>query len=134
MPQTNPFHALVPRKMTDTELARAIRLDLESELDAINLYASHMDATDSEVARRVILHIMNEEKEHAMLFLELLKTLDPDQAAEAEKAGLKFRLLASGASDEEVEAVSEGGGAATGGPETPPVPRASLTVGSLRSR
>ncbi len=27
MPQTNPFHSLVPRKLTDSELARSIRLE-----------------------------------------------------------------------------------------------------------
>lgn len=132
MPQTPPFHSLVPRKMTDTELARAIRLDLESELDAINLYAAHIDATDNEDAKRVLRHIMNEEKEHATLFYELLKRLDPTLAEEAESAGLKVRMLVAGASDEEIEgleASGEGGGEAAAAPE--PAAR-KLTVGSLR--
>lgn len=131
MPQTNPFHHLVPRKMTDSELARAIRLDLESELDAINLYAAHIEATDNQEAIHVIRHIMNEEKEHATLFFELLKRLDPDLAREAENAGLKVRLLMAGASDEEVEAIGEGGEPEAPVPE-PPTHR--LTVGGLRSR
>src|SRR5262245_33971160 len=136
MPQTDPFHALTPsRKLSDTELARAIRLDMEAELDAINLYASHLDATDNELAKRVIEHVMNEEKEHAMLFLELPKVLDPDQASEAAKAGPKFALLAAGASDEAVEAVGEG--KADGKPESvadlaPERARAALTIGTLR--
>ncbi|HET9452107.1 MAG TPA: ferritin, partial [Aggregicoccus sp.] len=62
MPQTNPFHSLVPRKLTDTELARAIRLNLESEMDAINLYSAHIDATDNEAAKAVLRHVMDEEK------------------------------------------------------------------------
>lgn len=128
MPQTPPFHGLVPRKMTDTELARAIRLDLEAELDAVNLYAAHMDATDNEEARRVLLHVMNEEKEHAALFFELLKTLDPKQHEEASRANEKFRLLAAGASDEEVERVGEEGGAQAEEPSS------GLTIGSLRGR
>lgn len=128
MPQTNPFHSLVPRKMTDSELARAIRLDLEAELDAVNLYAAHIDATDNEDAKRIITHVMNEEKEHAALFFELLKRLDPEQAEEALKADAKYRLLVAGASDEEVEAVGEEGAGAA----LPERPLARLTVGQLR--
>ena len=130
MPQTNPFHSLVPRKMTDTELARAIRLDLEAELDAVNLYAAHMDATDNEDAKRVLRHILNEEKEHATLFWELLKLLDPKLAEEAATASEKVRLLVAGASDEEVEAFEE---AAEGGePAAAPIPVHRFTVGNLR--
>ena len=130
MPQTNPFHHLVPRKMTDSELARAIRLDIEAELDAINLYAAHIDATDNQEAIRVIRHVMNEEKEHASLFWRLLQLLDPEQAEEALTANEKVRLLMAGASDEEVEEVGkeeggEDGGAALEAREARP----QLTVG-----
>lgn len=131
MPQTNPFHSLVARKMTDSELARAIRLDLESELDATNLYAAHIDATDNEEAIRVLRHIMNEEKEHATLFWELLKRLDPVFAQETLDASEKVRLLVAGASDEEVEALEKA-------PRRPsdeiPAEVRSFTVGSLRRR
>ena len=130
MPQTNPFHSLVPRKMTDSELARAIRLDLESELDATNLYAAHIEATDNEDARRVLRHIMNEEKEHATLFFELLKRLDPTLAEEAETADLKYRLLVAGASGEEVEAAGEA--AESGAEALPEPPSHRFTVGALR--
>ena len=134
MPQTDPFHSLVPRKMTDAELARAIRLDLESELDATNLYAAHIEATDNEDAKRVLRHIMNEEKEHATLFWELLKRLDPKVAEETELASLKVRMLIAGASDEEVEAAEEAAEAGDAQEEAEaPAPRArTLTVGSLR--
>lgn len=108
MPQTNPFHMMVPRKLSDTELARALRLDLESELDAINLYAAHIDATDNEEAKRVLRHVMNEEKEHAAMFWELIARLDPKQAAQARTAGKKVEILVRGGSDEEVEQVGEG--------------------------
>jgi rubrerythrin len=135
MPQTNPFHHLVPRKMTDAELARAIRLDVEAELDAINLYAAHIDATDNQEAIRVITHVMNEEKEHAALFWRLLQLLDPQQAEEAVTANEKVRLLMAGASDEEVEEVGEAEdagdeGAALEARESRP----QLTVGSMKTR
>ncbi|MGE5295383.1 MAG: Rubrerythrin, partial [Solirubrobacterales bacterium] len=38
MPEfVNPFTGLVPRKMTDSELLRALRLNLSSEEEAIHL-------------------------------------------------------------------------------------------------
>lgn len=127
MPQTNPFHALTPpRKLTDAELARAIRLNLEAEMDAINLYAAHVDATDNEEAKAVLRHVMDEEREHAALFWELIRRLDPEQAKHAAEASEKFRLLISGASHEEVEAAGEGGERAE-----PPLEK-KLTVGILR--
>ena len=129
MPQTNPFHALTPpRKLTDTELARAIRLDLESEMDAINLYSSHIDASDNEEAKAIIRHIMDEEKEHAALFYMLLQRLDGRQAEHQSEADAKYKLIVAGASEEEVEAVGKEGGEAV---EEPPIPK-TFTVGSLK--
>jgi rubrerythrin len=90
MDLTDPFVGLVPRKMTDEELARAIRLNIAAEIDAINLYAAHMDATDNESARKLLAHIIDEEKEHLAEFLELLKILDPKQATEFGEAGAKL--------------------------------------------
>ncbi len=130
MPQTNPFHSVVPRKLTDTELARAIRLDMESELDAINLYAAHMEATDNEEAKAVLRHIMDEEREHAALFWELIARLDPAQAQHAREASEKYRLLVAGASHEAVEAVGKGGEGGGVAPE--PGLEKRLTVGSFR--
>lgn len=134
MPQTPPFHALTPdRKLSDGELARAIRLNLEAELDAINLYAAHIDASDNEEAKRVIRHVMNEEKEHAALFYRLLRTLDGDQREHEAEVEAKYRLIIAGASDEEVEAVSEGGGANAVAAFEPPLVK-TLTVGPLKRR
>lgn len=127
MPQTNPFHSLVPRKLTDTELARAIRLNLESELDAINLYSAHIDATDNEAAKAVLRHVMDEEKEHAALFWQLIALLDPSQAKHAEEAEAKFRLIVAGADHEAVEAAGEADAEAL----EPATPK-QLTVGNLR--
>jgi rubrerythrin len=128
MPQTNPFHAMVPRKLTDGELARAIRLDIEAELDAINLYQAHIEATDNAQAIRILEHVMNEEREHAALFMQLLLVLDPKQAEEAAAAGPKFRMLLAGATDEEVEGITAEEAAAT----PPPLVTAQLSVGSLK--
>jgi rubrerythrin len=79
--QTEPFSGQsLGRKMTDEELVRALRLDLEAEMDAINLYESHLQATDNEEAKKILEHVIKEEKDHVVLFSELLKTLDPEQA------------------------------------------------------
>src|SRR5688500_11163228 len=96
MPFTDPFIGLVPRKMTDTELARAIRVNIAAEIDAINLYAAHMDATDNEAAKKMLAHIIEEEKEHLAEFLELLKILDPFQARELAEAGTKVEEIFAG--------------------------------------
>jgi rubrerythrin len=129
MPQTPPFHALVPRKMTDSELARAIRLDIEAELDAINLYAAHVEATDNEEAKAILRHVIDEEREHASLFWQLIARLDPAQAEQDREATEKYRLLVSGAPREQVEAAGQGGAEH---PEEAPAMARRLTVGSLR--
>ncbi|MFP2932423.1 demethoxyubiquinone hydroxylase family protein [Pyxidicoccus sp. 3LG] len=130
MPQTNPFHSLVPRKMTDTELARSIRLNIEAELDAINLYAAHIDATDNEEAKAILRHVMDEEREHAALFWQLIARLDPEQAQHDKEASEKYRLITTGASHEAVEAVGKEGGDERGPADVSLEKR--LTVGSLR--
>ncbi|ADO72597.1 conserved uncharacterized protein [Stigmatella aurantiaca DW4/3-1] len=118
----------MPRKLTDSELARSIRLNIEAELDAINLYAAHLDATDNEEAKAVLRHVMDEEKEHAALFWQLIARLDPAQAQHDREASEKYRLIASGAPHEAVEAVGKEGEEAAA---DAPLPR-QLTVGSLR--
>ncbi len=81
MPEfVNPFSGMAPeRKMTDAELARAIRLSLAAEEEAIHLYEAQADATDNALARQVLLDIANEEREHAGEFQRLLNILLPDE-------------------------------------------------------
>lgn len=129
MPQTNPFHSVVPpRKLTDSELARSIRLNIEAELDAINLYAAHIEATDNEDAKAILQHVMDEEREHAALFWQLIAKLDPQQAKHDGEASRKYQLIVSGAPHEDVEAVGEGGGGKAAEATLPK----QLTVGSFR--
>ncbi|MCL6429799.1 MAG: demethoxyubiquinone hydroxylase family protein [Anaerolineae bacterium] len=118
---TDPFTGLVPRKMTASELARAIRLDIQAELDAANLYQAHIDATDDERARAILAHIRDEEKEHAAEFVELLKLLDPDQATYLDEAPGDVAQIIR-------EARGAAAGQGAGGPE------GRLTVGSLLGR
>ncbi|HUZ76458.1 MAG TPA: demethoxyubiquinone hydroxylase family protein [Chloroflexota bacterium] len=118
MPETNPFAYNAPRKLTDQELARALRLDAMAELDAMNVYEAHMEATDNEDARKVLAFIARDEKEHYALFQELIRRLDGDQAEEIDGAPIKLDAILSqplGASQERVDAAAAAGDA----PERP---------------
>ena len=76
----NPFQGNVPRKMTKEELMQAIRLDIAGELEAIFLYDSHVQATDIDLAKKVIADIRDEEKAHVGELMTLLYALDPKEA------------------------------------------------------
>jgi uncharacterized protein len=94
---TDPFTGMVPRKMTPTELARAIRIDIASEIDATNLYQAHIDATDDERAKALLAHIRDEEKEHIAEFTQLLAILDPYEGMELREAPDNVANILAGA-------------------------------------
>ena len=82
MPEfTNPFIGVVPRKMTDSELARAIRLNIAAEHEAVHVYLAHADATDNPLAAKVLRDIADEERQHIGEFMRLLSILQPDEDA-----------------------------------------------------
>ncbi|WMJ90078.1 demethoxyubiquinone hydroxylase family protein [Anaerocolumna sp. MB42-C2] len=76
----NPFQGNVERKMSKEELIQAIRLDIAGELEAIYLYDAHVQATDEDIAKKVIADIRDEEKAHVGELMTLLKILDPTEA------------------------------------------------------
>jgi rubrerythrin len=117
MPEfTNPFSGITPaRKLTDSELARALRLDLSAEEEAVHLYEAHADATDNELARKVLLDIANEERVHVGEFQRLLNILLKDEE----------RFLVEGAEEVNEMGNESGAGAAEAGKEIP-------TVGDLK--
>jgi rubrerythrin len=81
MPEfTDPFIGVTPdRKLTDSELARALRLDLAAEEEAIHIYEAHADATDNKLAKKVLHDIANEEREHVGEFQRLINILLEDE-------------------------------------------------------
>ncbi|MFW6180570.1 MAG: ferritin family protein [Spirochaetota bacterium] len=81
MPEfVNPFSGMAPdRKMTMGELIRAIRLNIAAEEEAIHLYMAHADATDHPLARKVLIDVANEEREHVGEFQRLLQLLAGDE-------------------------------------------------------
>lgn len=76
----NPFQGNVERKMNREELIQALRLDIAGELEAIFLYDAHVQATDDEMAKKVLADIRDEEKAHVGELMTLLRTLDPMEA------------------------------------------------------
>ncbi len=65
-----------------------LREDLVGELEAINQYQRHIDALESEEARRVLEHIRDDEKEHVAELVKLIQKLDQTQAEKFKKEGL----------------------------------------------
>ncbi|HNR13983.1 MAG TPA: demethoxyubiquinone hydroxylase family protein [Thermodesulfobacteriota bacterium] len=124
----NPFSGNVPdRKMTREELIRAIRLDIAAELEAVNLYMAQADVTEDPLARKVLIDVADEEREHIGEFLHLVQLL----------TGNENELLEHG-KQEVVEMAEELQVEATGGEaviEETPVETSSsgLTVGNLKS-
>jgi rubrerythrin len=75
-----PFSGLASdRKLTDSELVRAIRFMIAAEYEAIQLYMQLAESTDNELAIEVLKDIADEERVHAGEFLRLLKELASDE-------------------------------------------------------
>jgi rubrerythrin len=83
MPEfANSFSGLAnDRKITKSELIRAIRYSIAAEYEAIQLYEQLAESTDNVLARKVLLDIAREEVTHAGEFLKLLKELAPNEQA-----------------------------------------------------
>ncbi|MBN1259263.1 MAG: Rubrerythrin [Anaerolineae bacterium] len=96
MPEfVNPFSGVVPeRKLSKEELIRAIRLNLAAEHEAVHLYMAHADATDHPLAKKVLVDIANEEREHAGEFMRLLEILTGDEASWLENGRAEVDELA----------------------------------------
>jgi rubrerythrin len=124
MPEfTNPFGSVVPdRKLTHEELIRAIRLNLAAEHEAIYLYMAHAEATDHPLAKKVLIDIANEEREHAGEFGRLLEILTGDEA----------EWLGEGRAEVDEMAAELTEGAANEEPEGSDDKDDGTTIGSLR--
>jgi rubrerythrin len=121
MPEfANPFVGKVPdRKLTAEELVRAIRLDLAAEEEAVHQYMAQADVTEHPLARKVLIDVANEERQHVGEFLRLLQILTGDED----------KWLADGASEvnemaAEVNATDQEKAAPSSGEEP--------TIGSLK--
>ena len=76
----SPFSGMASdRKLTKSELIRAIRFMVAAEYEAIQLYMQLAESTDDELAKDVLVDIADEERVHAGEFLRLLHHLAPDE-------------------------------------------------------
>lgn len=92
----NPFSGMVPnRKLNDRELARAVRMALAAEEEAVHLYEALADASDNVLAAKVLQDIADEERVHAGEFQELLRILLPDEQPLLQKGAAEVKELAS---------------------------------------
>lgn len=66
------------KKLDDRELARAIRLSISAEHDAVHLYELIADSTDNVEVKKIMQDIADEEKVHVGEFEELLNMIDED--------------------------------------------------------
>jgi rubrerythrin len=93
----NPFTGMTPaRKLTTSELVRAIRENVAAELEATHLYQAHADATDNEVAKKVLLDIADEERVHIGEFMRLIEILAPDEAKWLAQGAAEVNAMAAG--------------------------------------
>ncbi|HOX34397.1 MAG TPA: ferritin family protein [Methanoregulaceae archaeon] len=115
----NPFSGKVPdRTLTESELIRALRLDLAAEHEAVHTYMAHADATENPLAKAVLVDIANEERVHAGEFARLISILTGDEDG----------FLAKGAG--EVDDIA--GKTTARDPTDAPAAKNATTIGSLR--
>lgn len=65
-----------------------LREDLMGEFEAINQYQEHIDEVDDEEVKKILTHVMNDEKEHVAELTKLLQELDATEKEKFEKEGL----------------------------------------------
>lgn len=92
----NPFVGVGPeRKLTDRELARAIRLALAAEEEAVHLYEALADASNHPLAVKVLQDVADEERVHAGEFQALLRILLPDEQELLQKGAAEVAEITS---------------------------------------
>ena len=72
----------------DNKTIKNLREDLTGELQAINQYQEHIDATDDEEIRKILTHIMDDEKEHFAELTKLIRKIDKTQEEKFHKEKL----------------------------------------------
>ena len=97
----SPFSGLAKdRKLTKSELTRAIRFLVAAEYEAVQMYMQLAESIDNKLAAEVLEDIANEERVHAGEFLRLLKELAPDED--------KFYAEGAGEVEEEIKKLKKG--------------------------
>lgn len=81
MPDFGNAHSTLrlDHKLDREELIRAIRFFIAAEYEAIQMYMQVAEATDDELAKKVLKSVSDEEIVHAGEFLAVLKRLNPEE-------------------------------------------------------
>lgn len=95
---------MADRPRTDVE---RLRLSIEAELDAINLYDQLANESDNEDVKKVLLDISKEEKVHAEELQAVLEKLDPEAMQTVIKAKDEVNKLIGVKSDDNAEKVED---------------------------
>ena len=66
------------RKLTHTEILRAIKFSISAEYEAIQLYQQIMENTNNKAVIRVLSEITEDEKKHVGGLNKLLEILSPE--------------------------------------------------------
>lgn len=79
MPEfSNPFQGnRCNRKLTPTEVIRAVRFNIAAEYEANQMYSQLAESTDNELVQMVLHDIANEELEHVGELLRVLREISP---------------------------------------------------------
>lgn len=81
MPEMSSAHSVksLNHKFSSIELARALRLAIADEYEAIQIYEQIAESTEDATIREVIMHIVEEEQKHADQFWDLLGRVIPEE-------------------------------------------------------
>lgn len=82
-----PFSGMASgRKLTPSELVRAVRFMVAAEYEAVQMYMQLAESTSDPLAREVLKDIADEELVHAGEFLQLLKHVAPGEDKSTQRA------------------------------------------------
>ena len=88
-----PSSVKAERKLTKSELIRAIRYMIAAEYEAAGLYTQLIDSIACERSKAVLEDIADEARVHAGAFHRLLKELAPDEFAHYDAGAKEVEAL-----------------------------------------
>ena len=72
----------------ENKILNNLRQDLVGELEAINQYQEHIDEINDEEIKKILIHIMNDEKEHVAELTKIIRKIDAIQEEKFQKEEL----------------------------------------------
>jgi rubrerythrin len=81
------------KTLTREELARALRIAIADEYEAIQIYSQIAESADDPGIVAVVQEIIREEKKHAGQFWDLLTEIDPEESETFKEAREENRKI-----------------------------------------